>query len=167
LARAIRVLDPWILSLAGEYEADGSFDVEKGVLTVEATPSGGPRGLGRWWGNDFRFRWRPWLGGGYGNVFDASATRSDLEHNGFWRGYARMEVVFEPKGSAELDLEGTSWLVNGNVRGTNFLKAALAVPVTGGLSVACDLEVGRPPPRFERIRRIGIGLGYRRGFRNQ
>lgn len=166
LLRAIRAAHPWILALAGEYEADGRFDVEKGIATLEITPMRGAPGLGRWWSDRFRLRWRPWIGAGYGNVFDESDTRADLERDGFWRGYARLEVAFEPRGGATADVEATSWLVNGDVRGTSFVKAAVTVPLGGGLSVACDLEAGRPPPRFERTRRVGLGLGYRRGFRS-
>src|SRR5262249_30041311 len=35
LLRASALAEPWILSLAGEYEADGRFDVEKGTVGIE------------------------------------------------------------------------------------------------------------------------------------
>jgi len=166
VARAWRVTDPFLVSLAAEYEADGGFDVEKGVAGFEAGPLRGAPGLGRWVSRSVRLRWRPWLGIGYGNVFRAAAGRADVEDDGFWRAHARLEASYQPAGEARCDLEATSWLVDGEVRGTNFLKVALTVPIRGGLSVAADGQLGRRPPRFERERRIGIGLGFYRGFRS-
>ena len=166
VARGWRVVDPLLFSLGAEYEADGDFEVEKGVLNLEASPLGGAPGLGRWIRPGLRLRWRPWLGLGYGNVFDASSARPDIESHDFWRAYARLEVSYQPAGRARCDLETTSWLVHGDIRGTNYLKAALAVPVAGGLSLAADLQAGRQPPRFERERRIGLGLGLYRALRS-
>ena len=164
-ARAWRVADPFLLALGAEYEADGDFDVEKGVLNLETSPLRGAPGLGKWIDPEkFRFRWRPWIGVGYGNVFDAAAGKIDVEEDNFWRAYARLEATYRP-GRAHADVEATSWLVDGEIRGTNYLKAALAVPLAGGLSLAADLSVGRQPPRFEHESRVGLGLGFYRPLR--
>lgn len=166
VARGWRVTDPVIVALGGEYEADGDFEVEKGVIHVETSPLRGAPGLGRWVTPRVRLRWRPWLGVGYGNVFDSDVARADIESNNFWRAYARVEASYEPRGRARCDLEATSWLVHGDIRGTNYLKAALAVPLVGGLSLSADLAAGRQPPRFERERRVGLGLGFYRPLRS-
>lgn len=167
MARAWHVADPFLVAFGGEYEADGDFDVEKGLLNFEASPLRGAPGLGKWIDPGFHLRWRPWLGVGYGNVFDASASRTDVEDGNFWRAYARLEASYQPPGKARADLEATSWLVDGEIRGTNYLKAALAVPLTGGLSLAADLSIGRQPPRFEHESRVGLGLGYYRALRSE
>jgi hypothetical protein len=166
VARGWRVADPLIVAFGGEYEADGDFEVEKGVINLETSPLGGAPGLGRWVRPGLRLRWRPWLGLGYGNVFDPGVARSDIESKNFWRAYARVEVSYQPVGRARCDLEATSWLVDGDIRGTNYLKAALAVPITGGLSLSADLAAGRQPPRFERERRVGLGIGFYRALRS-
>jgi hypothetical protein len=166
VARGWRVTDPLIVALGGEYEADGDFEVEKGMINVETSPLRGAPGLGRWVTPRVRLRWRPWLGLGYGNVFDPDAARADIEPKNFWRAYARVEASYQPRGRARCDLEATSWLVHGDIRGTNYLKAALAVPIVGGLSLSADLAAGRQPPRFERERRIGLGLGFYRPLRS-
>jgi len=166
VARGWRATDPLLVAFGGEYEADGDFEVEKGVLNLEASPLRGAPGLGRWVTPRVRLRWRPWIGLGYGNAFDAGAARADVESKNFWRAYARVEASYQPRGRARCDVEATSWLVNGDIRGTNYLKAALAVPIAGGLSLSADLAAGRQPPRFERERRVGLGLGFYRPLRS-
>jgi hypothetical protein len=68
LLRGWRLFDPIVVAGNGEYEADGGFDVRKGVLGIETTPLGGLRD-GSVGAPAFRMRWRPWVGLGYGNVF--------------------------------------------------------------------------------------------------
>ena len=154
----------------GPWAANGGFDVQKGVLAVEATPLGGLPGLGVWARPSFRLRWRPWIGLGYGNVFETVDAR-ELESGAFWRGLARLELHFTPGRSrpggverahdeAQFDLEATGWLLFDAARGEGDVKAALAVPLGSGLSLAASAEAGRQPPRFELERRIGIGLGF-------
>src|SRR5262249_16877109 len=113
VARATWDLNPVGLTVTSEYEADGAFDVEKGVLGAEVTPEGGGRGLGRPWSRSLPLRWRPWLGAGVGNVFDASGNE-DPETDSFLRAYTRLEAIWTPA-SWELGAEGTLWLVEGDV----------------------------------------------------
>ncbi|MBI4542529.1 MAG: hypothetical protein HY705_05825 [Gemmatimonadetes bacterium] len=77
------------------------------------------------------------------------------------RAYARLEVSLAP-GRSELGLEATTWLVEGHAGRTQYLKGALAIPVAGGLSVVASGEAGRRPPRFAYVRRLGVGVGFRR-----
>jgi hypothetical protein len=171
LLRAWRLFEPMVVSGQGEYEADGGFDVQKGVVGVETTPLGGMPGLGVWVDPDFRLRWRPWVGIGYGNVFTTDEGSDGLEAGGFWRGMARLELHYVPgravrgddvrdRDEAEFDVEATGWLLFDSGRGEGFVKAALTIPLGSGLSFATSAEAGREPPRFELTRRIGIGLGF-------
>ena len=160
LLRANRHVAPAVIALAAEYEADGDFEVRKGMLNLELTPAVVPAlaiGIPR-----HGFRWRPWLAAGYGNVFKTTTPPSGVEDGGFFRAYARAEVAWEP-GTVRLGLEGTSWLVDGAVRGTNYLKGVLSLPAGSGFAVSLTGEAGRQPPRFEYGERLALGLGYRRG----
>jgi hypothetical protein len=161
LVRAWRHFAPVVVALAGEYEADGGFDVTKGVLGVEATVTGGAPGLGVPLSPRVPLRWRPWLGLGYGNVLKTDVAAREVEEGGFVRAYARLEVSLAP-GRSELGLEATVWLVEGDARRTQYLKGALAIPVAGGFSVVASGEAGRRPPRFAYVRRLGVGVGFRR-----
>jgi hypothetical protein len=170
LLRAWKHWDPVVVAASTEYEADGGFDVQKGLLAAEVTPLGGLPGLGVWLRPNIRFRWRPWVGLGFGNVFDAGDASEDPEVDDFWRGYARLELTYAPGGSdtggkpgrstAEFDLEATGWLLFDAPRGEGYVTAALGVPLGSGLSIAASAEAGRQPPRFELARRIGLGLGF-------
>lgn len=161
LVRAWRHFAPVVVAVAGEYEADGGFDVTKGVLGVEATVTGGAPGLGVPLSPRVPLRWRPWLGLGYGNVLKTDVAVREVEEGGFVRAYARLEVSLAP-GRSELGLEATTWLVEGHAGRTQYLKGALAIPVAGGLSVVASGEAGRRPPRFAYVRRLGVGVGFRR-----
>jgi hypothetical protein len=163
---------PVVVAADGEYEADGGFDVEKGVLAVEATPVGGLPGLGVWVRPGFRLRWRPWIGIGYGNVFSTDDADASREAGNFWRGLARLELHYVPgrrgadspagaRDLPELDVEATGWLLFDDARGEGYLKAALAVPLGSGISLAASAEAGRQPPRFEPARSMGVGVGFR------
>lgn len=169
ILRAWRTFDPVALAWDGEYEADGGFDVQKGILAAELTPLGGLPGLGVWVRPDIRFRWRPWVGLGFGNVFSTDDPDTGAEAGAFTRGMARIEMSYAPGGpspageerdSAQLDIEATGWLLFDASRGEGYVKAALSIPVAQGLSIAASAEAGREPPRFELSRRIGVGLGY-------
>jgi len=171
LLRGWRLFDPIVVAGNGEYEADGGFDVQKGVLGIETTPLGGLPGLGVWAHPAFRLRWRPWVGLGYGNVFTTDEGSDAIEAGGFWRGIARVELHYVPgraphgddageRDEAEFDVEATGWLLFDGGRGEGFVKAALAIPLGSGLSIATSAEAGREPPRFELTRRVGVGLGF-------
>ena len=172
MLRAWKHWDPVIVAADGEYEADGGFDVQKGVLATEVTPVGGLPGLGVWVHPAFRMRWRPWIGLGYGNVFATDDADASREASGFWRGLARLELTYVPgrspvgdgaaaRDEAQFDLEATGWLLFDDPRGEGYVKAALSLPLGSGLSLAASAEAGRQPPRFELERSIGIGLGFR------
>jgi hypothetical protein len=163
---------PVVVAADGEYEADGGFDVEKGVLAAEVTPVGGLPGLGVWVRPGFRLRWRPWIGIGYGNVFSTDDADTSRESGNFWRGHARLELHYVPGRShpgepraardlPEVDVEATGWLLFDDPRGEGYVKAALAVPLGTGISLAASAEAGRQPPRFELARSVGIGVGFR------
>jgi hypothetical protein len=171
ILRGWKLFDPVVVAANGEFEADGGFDVQKGIAGIETTPLGGLPGLGVWLRPDFRLRWRPWVGLGYGNVFTTDEGPESIEAGGFWRGMARIELHYVPgrtptetsgrdRDVAEFDLEATGWLLFDASRGEGFVKAALAVPVGSGLSLAASAEAGREPPRFELSRRLGIGVGF-------
>jgi hypothetical protein len=169
LLRGWKHWDPIAVAASGEYEADGGFDLQKGVLAAEITPLGGLPGLGVWLRPAVRLRWRPWIGLGYGNVFDARDGSEGVEAGGFWRGLARLELSFEPGGAsraapdrdrARLDLEATGWLLFDDTSGEGYVKAALSVPLGEGLSMAASAEAGRQPPSFVLARRIGLGFGF-------
>lgn len=152
-----------VVALTGEYEADGGFDVAKGVIGAEVSPYGfGSIGLGRWSsGADKRGAyWRPWAGVGYGTVFDTDQAASTVEQDGFWRAYLRLVAAWRP-GAIELDLEATGrWLENPPTR-PGFMKASVSVPVGSGVSLTATAEAGSRPPRFERTGQLSAGMGFR------
>lgn len=162
VARGTWDLDPWALTVAGEYEADGGFDVEKGVLSAEVTPEGGPRGLGRPWSRGVPFRWRPWLGAGVGNVFDASGTE-DPEQGSFLRAYARLEATWWPS-HWDIGADGTLWAVEGGVGTRSYARGTVAYEIKEGVSFDLSGEIGRQPPRFSRVQSFKIGFGFHRPF---
>jgi hypothetical protein len=162
VARATWDLNPVALTMASEYEADGGFDVEKGVLTAEVTPEGGPRGLGRPWSPAVPLRWRPWLGAGVGNVFDASGTE-DPESGSFLRGYARLEATWSPA-PWEVGAVGTLWAVEGGVGTRSDARGTVAYRIHEGVSFDLTGEIGRQPPRFVRVQSFKIGFGFHHPF---
>src|SRR5262249_35314790 len=141
-----------------EYEADGEFDVEKGVLSGEITPLGGWRGLGKPWSGSVPFRWRPWLGAGVGNVFDASGEE-DPETDSFFRAYARLEANYSPK-RLKIGAEGTLWAVEGGVGTRSHAGGTLAYELGSGVSFGLTGEIGRQPPRFAREESFKVGFGF-------
>ena len=143
MARAYRELDPVLFAVGAEYEADGGFDVQQTAATVELTPLGGAPGLGTWVSPSVRVRWRPWIG---------VAVGADV------RPYARLSAEWA-SGRVEAGAEGSAWLVKGS--GRSFVKGDFSVGLVGGLFITASGEVGRPPPRYERTGRIGVGLGFR------
>ncbi len=143
MARAYRELDPALVALGVEHEADGGFDVQQTAATAELTLLGGVPGLGTWVSPAVRLRWRPWIG---------------VAAGGEVRPYARLSADWV-SGRVEAGVEGSAWLVSGS--GRSFVKGDLSVGLVGGLSVTASGEFGRPPPRYERTGRIGLGLGFR------
>jgi hypothetical protein len=162
VARATADLNPVALTLASEYEADGGFDVEKGVLSVEMTPEGGPRGLGRPWSRSVPFRWRPWLGLGVGNVFDASGTE-DPESGTFGRAWTRLEGTWTPA-HWDIGADGTLWAVEGGAGTRSYARGTIAYEIHQGVSFDLTGEVGRQPPRFARTQSFKIGFGFHHPF---
>ena len=145
MARAYHELDPILVAVGGEYEADGGFDVHAVEATAELTPLGGLPGLGTWVSPAVHLRWRPWIGAAAGDGLRASARLS-----ADW-----------VQGRLEAGIEETAWLVAGS--GRSFVKGDVSVKLVGGLFVTASGEVGRPPPTWERTGRIGLGLGFRAG----
>jgi hypothetical protein len=145
MARAYRELDPVLVAVGGEYEADGGFDVHTTQATAELTPIGGLPGLGTWVSPAVHLRWRPWIGAAAGDGL---------------RPYARLSADWV-QGRLEAGIESTGWLVRGS--GRSFVKGDVSVQLVGGLFVTASGEVGRPPPAWERTGRIGLGLGLRLG----
>lgn len=145
MTRVYGELDPLLVAVGGEYLADGHFDISQPAATAELTPLGGVPGLGTWASPTFHLRWRPWLGVSYGSGV---------------RPYARLSAEFV-SGRAEVGVEGTAWLVEGNGRG--FVAGDLSVRLVGGLFVTASAESGSVPPRFEPSGRFGVGLGFRLG----
>jgi hypothetical protein len=145
VVRAYRELDPVLVAVGGEYEADGSFGVERTAATAEITFLGGLPGLGTWVSPGVRLRWRPWVGVAWG---------------GTARPYARLAAEYA-SGGVEVGVEGTGWLVQGN--GRSFVRGDLSVGLVGGLFLTASGEAGRPPPRYEASGRFGLGLGFRLG----
>jgi hypothetical protein len=143
MARVYRELDPVLLAVGAEYEADGGFDVQQTAGTAELTPLGGAPGLGTWISPAVHLRWRPWIG---------VAAGTDV------RPYARLSADWA-SGRVEAGVEGSAWLVKGS--GRSFVKGDVSVSLGGGLFVTASGEVGRPPPTYERTGRMGLGLGFR------
>jgi hypothetical protein len=145
MARAYHELDPVLVAVGGEYEADGGFDVHTIQATAELTPLGGLPGLGTWVSPAVRLRWRPWIGVGAGSEI---------------RPYARLSADWVT-GRFEAGFEETAWLISGS--GRQFVKGDISVQLVGGLYVTASGETGRPPPTWERTGRFGLGLGFRLG----
>lgn len=171
-----------VIATSLEYEADGGLDMQKGLLGAEITPIGSRvLSLGIFSRRIRRidldasgkpdtamvpvgFRWRPWLGAGYGHVFaiDAAPTREDS--SAFFRGYGRIEGALRvPVGRwfVEGDVEGTAWYVDG-FNGDNFARVSLSLVLgRSGVSLTAAGEAGRRPPRFTRIQSMSVGVGFR------
>jgi hypothetical protein len=145
MARAYRDLDPVLVAVGGEYEADGGFDVQTVQATAELTPLGGLPGLGTWVSPAVRLRWRPWIG---------VAAGGDV------RPYARLSADWMT-GRVEAGVESSAWLIRGS--GRSFVKGDVSLRLVGGLFLTASGEAGRPPPRYERTGRFGLGLGFRLG----
>jgi hypothetical protein len=159
LVRYWRVVNPAVVSLDVDYEADGGLDVQKGVLSLQVTPIGVPSlriGYAR---GGAGVSWRPWLGIGYGNVLRADASGAGIEPDGFLRVFGRAELNYRRAG-AKATLEATGWLAQGSAGSAGYLKGALSVPIGSGFSIVASGEAGRQPPRFVGGRRLGVGLGY-------
>jgi hypothetical protein len=164
MGRAVRDVNPLGLAISGEYEADGGFETEKGLLSLEATLLGGPRGLGTTWSESFPLRWRPWLGFGLGNVFDASGAE-DPEEDLFLRAHGRLEITLHTE-HVELGAEGTLWAVEGGIGTRSAARASAAYVIARGVSFDVTGEIGRQPPQFTREETIKMGLGLHRPFAN-
>ena len=160
MARGYAAVGEWVGALSGEYEADGSFDVQKGVVGVELTPVGVTRScLGVRCARS-HVAWRPWLGVGVGNTFRGSSGLAAPEAGTFARAYLRTELSWLPRPGVELNSEATGWyLAHGGAGRTN-TTASLAVALGKGFSLAAKGQVGCPPPRFEYARSLSVGVGY-------
>jgi len=147
-------------ALSGEYEADGGFDVQKGVVGVEATPLGA---MGWCLGvrcARSRLQWRPWLGVGVGNTFRGASGLAEPEGRAFVRAYLRAEASWVPRAGVELNLEATGWYLPGGPDGRTNTTASLAVALGKGFSIAAKGQLGSPPPRFAYARSLSVGLGF-------
>jgi len=143
MARVYRELDPVLVAVGGEYQADGGFDVHSLDATAELTPLGGLPGLGTWVSPAVHLRWRPWIGAAVGDGV---------------RPYARLSADWV-QGRLEAGIEETAWLVSGS--GRSFVKGDVSVQLVGGVFVTASGELGRSPPTWERSGRFGLGLGFR------
>ena len=143
MARVYRELDPVLVAVGGEYQADGGFDVHSLDATAELTPLGGLPGLGTWVSPAVHLRWRPWIGAAVGDGVSP---------------YARLSADWV-QGRLEAGIEETAWLVSGS--GRSFVKGDVSVQLVGGVFVTASGELGRSPPTWERSGRFGLGLGFR------
>ena len=143
MARVYRELDPVLVAVGGEYQADGGFDVHSLDATAELTPLGGLPGLGTWVSPAVHLRWRPWIGAAMGDGVQP---------------YVRLSADWV-QGRLEAGVEETAWLVSGS--GRSYVKGDLSVQLLGGVFVTASGELGRSPPTWERTGRIGLGLGFR------
>jgi hypothetical protein len=143
MARVYREVDPVLVAVGGEYQADGGFDVHSLDATVELTPLGGLPGLGTWVSPAVHLRWRPWIGAAAGDGV---------------RPYVRLSADWV-QGRLEAGVEETAWLVSGS--GQSFVKGDVSVQLVGGVFVTASGELGRSPPTWERTGRIGLGRGVR------
>jgi len=143
MARVFGELDPVLVAVGGEYQANGGFDVHALDATAELTPLGGLPGLGTWVSPALHLRWRPWIGTAVGDGV---------------RPYVRLSADWV-QGRLEAGIEETAWLVAGS--GRSFVKGDISFQLVGGLSVTASGESGRSPPTWERTGRIGLGLGFR------
>jgi len=143
MARVYRELDPVLVAVGAEYQADGAFGVHALDATAELTPLGGLPGLGTWVSPALHLRWRPWIGAAVGDGV---------------RPYVRLSADWV-QGRLEAGVEETAWLVSGS--GRSFVKGDVSVQLVGGVFVTASGELGRSPPTWERTGRIGLGLGFR------
>ena len=145
MARVYREMDPVLVAVGEEYQADGGFDVHSVEATAELTLLGGLAGLGTWVSPAFHLRWRPWIGAAVGEGV---------------RPYARLSADWV-QGRLEAGVEQTAWLVSGS--GRSFVRGDVSIQLLAGLFVTASGELGRSPPTWERTGRIGLGLGFRAG----
>lgn len=148
MARVYRELDPVLVAVGGEYQADGGFDVHSLDATAELTPLGGLPGLGTWVSPAVHLRWRPWIGAAVGDGV---------------RPYARLSADWV-QGRLEAGVEETAWLVSAS--GRSFVKGDVSLQLVAGVFVTASGELGRSPPTWERTGRIGLGLGFRLAHSN-
>jgi hypothetical protein len=150
----------WVSALSGEYEADGGFDVQKGVIGAEVTPLGEMRWcLGVRCARS-RLQWRPWLGVGVGNSFRGARELAAPEGRTFVRVYLRGEASWVPRENLEVNLEATGWYLARGSRGRTNTTASVAYEVWKGFSLTAKGQVGSPPPRFDYSRSLSVGLGF-------
>lgn len=160
LARGYAARGEWVGALSGEYEADGGFDVQKGVVGLELTPLGAMRWcLGVRCARS-RLQWRPWLGVGVGNTFRGSSGLAAPEGGTFARAYLRTEASWVPRAGVELNAEATGWYLARGGAGRTNTTASLAVALGKGFSLAAKGQLGCPPPRFAYARSVSVGVGY-------
>ena len=160
LARGYAVRGEWVGALSGEYEADGGFDVQKGIVGVEVTPLGAMRGcLGVRCARSHG-RWRPWLGIGVGNTFRGSRGLAPPEGRAFARAYLRTAASWVPRAGVELNAEATGWYLARGGEGRTNTTVSLAVALGKGFSIAAKGQVGCAPPRFVSARSVSVGVGY-------
>ena len=143
MARVYRELDPVLVAVGGEYQADGGFDVHALDATAELTPLGGLPGLGTWVSPAVHLRWRPWIGAAVGDGV---------------RPYGRLSADWV-QGRLEAGVEESLWLVSGS--GRSFVKGDVSLRLVAGISVTISGELGRSPPTWEHTGRAGLGLGFR------
>jgi hypothetical protein len=160
IVRGFVRMGQWVSALSGEYEADGGFDVQKGVLGAEVTPLGEMRWcLGVRCARS-RLQWRPWLGVGVGNSFRGARELAAPEGRTFVRVYLRGEVSWVPREGVELNLEATGWYLARGSEGRTNTTASMAVDLWKGVSMTTKVQVGCPPPRFVYARSLSVGLGF-------
>lgn len=160
MARGYAVRGEWVGALSGEYEVDGGFDVQKGVVAAELTPLGAMRWCLGVWCAGSHVQWRPWLGVGVGNTVRGAGGLAAPEGRSFVRAYLRAEASWVPRAGVELDLETTGWYLPGSSAGRTNTTASLAVEVWKGFSLAAKGQIGSPPPRFIYARSVSVGLGF-------
>ncbi len=143
MARVYRELDPVLIAVGGEYQADGGFGAHSLDATAELTPLGGLPGLGTWVSPAVHLRWRPWIGAEIGDGV---------------RPYVRLAADWV-QGRLEAGLEETAWLVAGS--GRSYVRGDVSVRLIEGVFVTASGELGRSPPAWEHTGRVGLGLGFR------
>jgi hypothetical protein len=160
IVRGFVRMGQWVSALSGEYEADGGFDVQKGVIGAEVTPLGEMRWcLGVRCARS-RLQWRPWLGVGVGNSFRGARELAAPEGRTFVRVYLRGEASWVPRENLEVNLEATGWYLARGSRGRTNTTASVAYEVWKGFSLTAKGQVGSPPPRFDYSRSLSVGLGF-------
>ena len=160
MVRGYTLIGEWVNALSGEYEADGGFDVQKGVIAAEVSPLGEMRWcLGVRCARS-RLQWRPWLGVGVGNSFRGERALAEPEGHAFLRVYLRGEVSWLPRENLELILESTGWYLARGSRGRTNTTASLSYEVWKGFSLTAKGQVGCAPPRFGYERALSVGVGF-------